>query len=154
MRMSVLEALTVLWIAWKRTPEWVLRSHGLPSTCQKGHIHFFILWLLLELYALNIDIHKMKLIVMYLYKLLFIVVLMLRNPKTVKKLQYGQIFLKESHFWWWGGNLGMDRGVKFLVFDNFLNVCTIWMSTLGMRVCFPTLFLLKPPRTYLECLKL
>ena len=91
---------------------------------------------------------------MYLYKLLFIVVLMLRNPKTVKKLQYGQIFLKESHFWWWGGNLGMDRGVKFLVFDNFLNVCTIWMSTLGMRVCFPTLFWLKPPRTYLECLKL
>ena len=39
---------------------------------------------------------------MYLYKLLFIVVLMLRNPKTVKKLQYSQIFPKKSHFWWGG----------------------------------------------------
>ena len=50
---------------------------------------------------------------MYLYKLLFIVVLMLRNPKTVKKLQYGQIFLKESHFWWWGEIWGWIEELNF-----------------------------------------
>ena len=49
---------------------------------------------------------------MYLYKVLFIVVLMLRNPKTVKKLQYGQIFLKESHFWW-GGIWGWIEELNF-----------------------------------------
>ena len=50
---------------------------------------------------------------MHNYLLLCIVVLMLRNPKTGKKLQYGQTFPKQSHFWRERGGLGMGRVVNF-----------------------------------------
>ena len=56
---------------------------------------------------------------MHNYLLLCIVVLMLRNPKTGKKLQYGQTFPKQSHFWRGRGGLGMGRVVDFFLFENF-----------------------------------
>ena len=55
---------------------------------------------------------------MYPYKLLFIVVLMLRNPKTVKKLQYGKnkvTFIPEPK------KVLFIKVVLFLQFEPFLS---------------------------------